>query len=464
MSHRREMKFGGRRLLQVLAAGSCVSLSLASHLDMRSSGNKAMKDLTASRRTDSDTEECKENLLEASRSHEFMFTKDAYLEFIEKQSNGSIDKSTFDSSVLGLAHEYWIVTCKVNPGGCTSDTDVSVYDVMNYSDNGSDLITEFCARVNGVLKDLVPPVPTKHPSKAPANMPTEMDVPVPTRSPSPTKTPTLSPTKAPTKSPTKGPTLAPTMSPMKGPTTVPTKGPTGPPSLPPIPLASEPPSPAPVPLASEPPTSNPSPNPSVEKYDLSQCILYSGAWNFEMITNNGNCVSAMELIAEGRITCNSECPAACPKCNQCLSRHLDCPSSTLSPSPTSSPTSRDSFTLTFSIGYDIDNPEEVMIELTEDVVFEVLEKFDPDCKKETRTSCSISSNVSTSLIVRNCDSFNPPFDEEECALADLTVAISSTDPFLGEIIETIQSSVTISIEADLGDRLSPSGVTLLVGP
>ena len=348
--HRREKKFCGRRLLRVLAAGSCVSLSLASNLDMSSSGNKAMKDLPASRRTASNTEECKENLLAASSKHGFMFTKDAYLEFIGTQSNGSIDKKTFDSSVIGLAHEYWNVVCKVNPGGCTSDIETPVYDVINYSDSGSDLMSEFCARVDGVLQDLgVSPVPTK----SPTNLPTAIDVPtlspvVPVPSPrpslSPTKTPTLSPMKAPTRSPTNEPSLAPTRSPTKGPTMVPTKAPSGSPSLPPVPLASEPPSLAPVPLASEPPTSNPSPSPTVEKYDLSQCSVYKDIWNFDQITNNGNCATAVGLIAEGRITCTSECPASCIKCKQCLSRHLDCPTlspfPTLSPSPTSSPTSK----------------------------------------------------------------------------------------------------------------------------
>ena len=107
----------------------------------------------------------------------------------------------------------------------------------------------------------------------------------------------------------------------------PTKAPSGSPSL------------APVPLASEPPTPNPSPSPTVEKFDLSQCSVYENVWNFDQVTNNGNCKTAVGLIAEGRITCNSECPADCIKCKQCLSKHRDCP--TLSPSPTlsSSPTS-----------------------------------------------------------------------------------------------------------------------------
>jgi hypothetical protein len=321
MLHRSEKKFGGRRLLQVLAAGSCVSLSLASNLaDMRSSGNKAMKEVTVSRRTASNTEECKENLLAASSKYGFMFTKDAYLDFIGTQSNGSIVKTKFDSSFIGLAFEYWNVMCKVNADGCTNNIDISVYDVINYSDDGSDLISEFCARVNGVLEDLGVSPPT--------NLPTAMDaptrspvVPVPSPRPSisPTKTPTLSPMKAPTRSPTDEPTLAPTRSP--------TKAPSGSPSL------------APVPLASEPPTPNPSPSPTVEKFDLSQCSVYENVWNFDQVTNNGNCKTAVGLIAEGRITCNSECPADCIKCKQCLSKHRDCP--TLSPSPTlsSSPTS-----------------------------------------------------------------------------------------------------------------------------
>jgi len=117
--------------------------------------------------------------------------------------------------------------------------------------------------------------------------------------------------------------------------------------------------------------------------------------------------------------------------------------------------------LTFSVGYDIINPQDVITEWTKGLVIEELAMFDTEC---TRTSCPIASNVATTLNVRNCNSFSPPIEAAECALADLSVAISSTDPFLKGIIETIEKRVRKEISSELGDRLSPSGITLLVEP
>lgn len=121
--------------------------------------------------------------------------------------------------------------------------------------------------------------------------------------------------------------------------------------------------------------------------------------------------------------------------------------------------------MTFSVGYDIINPQAVITEWTKNLVIEELAMFDTEC---TRTSCPIASNVATTLNVRNCNSFSPPIEAAECALADLSVAISSTDPFLEGIfkgiIETIETSVREKISAELGDVLSPSGITLLVEP
>jgi len=87
---------------------------------------------TTSRRTDASVDLCKENLLEATREHGFKFTQDAYLDFIEKQSNGAIAMKTFDASILNLAHEYWAFSCTVGNGQCTGELVVSTQEILDF--------------------------------------------------------------------------------------------------------------------------------------------------------------------------------------------------------------------------------------------------------------------------------------------------------------------------------------------
>jgi len=78
-------------------------------------------------------------------------------------------------------------------------------------------------------------------------------------------------------------------------------------------------------------TASPTKQPS-NLFDLSNCDAYSGPWRFELIVN-GKCVSAENLVREGRITCASECPVDCTMCNFCLGQLLDCDAVTDAPSP-----------------------------------------------------------------------------------------------------------------------------------
>ena len=297
---------GCRRVVHFLAAWTCISLTLASSQVPLLDNMRSSK--TTSRRVDTDVAACEQNLLEATSMHGFMFTQDAYLDFIQKQSNGAIVKKSFDSSILDLAHEYWVVSCTVSNGDCTGGKTVTAQEIIDFKEqDGSDLLSDFCARIDGILDEKVTPVPTARPTKSPT--PVLAD-------PTPTKSPTKGPSPIPsTKSPTKDPSPAPTKSPTKGPTL------------------------APAPLSSEPPTSIPSPSPTLELFDLSDCDAYSQVWRFEQITA-AKCTTAQSLIQEGRINCNSECPPDCQVCSLCLAQNIDCSDPTVSPAPSFSPTSK----------------------------------------------------------------------------------------------------------------------------
>lgn len=117
-------------------------------------------------------------------------------------------------------------------------------------------------------------------------------------------------------------------------------------------------------------------------------------------------------------------------------------------------TDLDSFTLTFSVGYNVSNPEELMIEWTEGVAYQVLETFDSNCTRDSNTAlaCPLTLDVTVFLNVRPCSSFGTPFEANTCALADLTVSLSSKDPFDGGILTAINRSVRDRID-ELADIL-----------
>jgi len=118
--------------------------------------------------------------------------------------------------------------------------------------------------------------------------------------------------------------------------------------------------------------------------------------------------------------------------------------------------------LTFSIGYDSDIDAEAVVEAwATTVVFEELEKSNPDCTLNTQNLCPIATNVDASLILRNCNLFSPTIEAEKCALADLSVAISSTDAFVGLIINEIETKIRDRIGNELDDLLSVEGFNAL---
>lgn len=138
--------------------------------------------------------QCLENLFMATKKSKGDFTRKAFLKFLNLQSDGRIKEKNFNPSIIRFVHVYSIVTCTVNPVGCTNYHDpVALSDILNFNDpNGDNLGFELCERVDIILNQMFTQAPTQ-------------------RTPSMT-TPTKSPSKRPTSSPTvsSAPTQAPT--------------------------------------------------------------------------------------------------------------------------------------------------------------------------------------------------------------------------------------------------------------
>jgi hypothetical protein len=210
---------------------------------------------------------CKEKIVEASSKHDFMFSQAAYLEFINLQSEGAISSSSFDSLAIGLTFEFWTLTCAVKKGNCTQNEPVTVYDLLNYQNqdgaSSNTLLSEFCARVDEKLIQLISFAPSKEPSERPTHLPSTLPSNLPTKRPTqhpselPTRYPTQHPTKYPTKLPSDEPTTYPTNHPSTLPTSYPSKSPVISPSLRPSMM------PSPAPTVSKTPTFRPSASPTI---------------------------------------------------------------------------------------------------------------------------------------------------------------------------------------------------------
>jgi hypothetical protein len=112
----------------------------------------------------------------------------------------------------------------------------------------------------------------------------------------------------------------------------------------------------------------------------------------------------------------------------------------------------ESFTLTFSVGYGVNNPEELMIQWTEDVAYQVLEEsIDPNCTRELNILCPLTLQVTVFLFERDC-SFFPSLEGDTCALTDLTVALSSKESF--------DETVLVSINNNIRDRINELEIIL----
>ena len=94
-------------------------------------------------------DECVGNLYTATSVHNDMFEVEAYLQFIDLESKGSIRKTKFDFEILGLVHIYWFVVCSVNEENCAEDQGVTVHEIMEYeARSGVFLIYQLCKRVD----------------------------------------------------------------------------------------------------------------------------------------------------------------------------------------------------------------------------------------------------------------------------------------------------------------------------
>lgn len=138
--------------------------------------------------------QCLANLSQATKKSKGDFTRKAFLKFLELQSDGRIKETNFNSSIIRFVHVYSVVTCTVNPTGCTSNKDpVSLNDILNYNDpSGDNLGFELCERVDIILNDMFTQAPTQRTPSM--NAPTKS----PSRRPSPSPTVSNAPSQAPT--------------------------------------------------------------------------------------------------------------------------------------------------------------------------------------------------------------------------------------------------------------------------
>lgn len=379
-------------IAKVLFLAACLSFAVVfsmeetGNFDSLDSGNRQQKKKMIRRQrllVQSSVEQCKDNIVQASSKYGFLFSKEAFLDFINLQSGGSIVTNAFDTSAIGLVHEFWIVTCTVKQGDCTNDEPVTVYDLLNYQgQEGQSLIADFCSRVDDKLTELITPVPTQNPSNAPSKLPTAL----------PTASPSVGPTMQPSWHPSSRPTRNPSASPASSPSSIPSTRP------------------SPTPTLSKGPTFHPTTSPTLSSRPTAR-------------------------------------PTASPT-------RLHKPSDYPSMHPTASPTNMESFTLTFSVGYNVSNAEELMIQWTKGVAYQVLETFDPNCTGDPNTAleCPLTLSVTVFLNVRPCSSFGTSLEANTCALADLTISLSSNDEFDVSILTAINQSVRERIN-ELADIL-----------
>jgi hypothetical protein len=240
----------------------------------------------------SSLKQCKENMVEAASQYDFMFSKEAFLDFISLQSNGAMANAAFDSLAVGLVFDFSILTCTVKQGGCTNDEPAAVFDILNYqgpnNDNdqegstSNDLVANFCSRINDKLSELITPGPTQIPSTMPSLLPSSSPTINPTSRPtsSPSAGPSAHPSWHPSSRPTSSPSAAPVSSPSSRPSTYPSliptlsRGPTFHPSTSPT-LSSRPtarPTASPTRLhePSDSPTMHPTPSPTSK---LQSCLI-----------------------------------------------------------------------------------------------------------------------------------------------------------------------------------------------
>lgn len=165
---------------------------------------------------------CVENAIQASVAHNGNFTRQAFVDFVERHSNDTINVMEFQDLDIALVHIYWQTICSYDAETCITTDEVPVEKlVQTTSREGIPLIGEMCNRINLYLfGSLLTFSPTVSPTWSPSLEPTVAPSVIPSRLPtvSPSTGPSLYPTKLPSKVPSKLPSFEPTVLPSNGPT------------------------------------------------------------------------------------------------------------------------------------------------------------------------------------------------------------------------------------------------------
>lgn len=234
-----------------------------------------------------ETTDCIADLKESTGKYGNLFSQDAYLDFLNLRSKGFVNEKQFDPSIIQFVHEYWSLTCRVNPK-CTTSSPVSIDDILDFSNENEEmsLVESFCSRVDKALKDINPGIgPTVSPTKASPSM-----SPTKTKNRPPSKSPTLSPSLSimPTSS---NPTKSPTLSPVKSPSRFPSLAPT---------------------YSSSSPSSSPTFRPSREER---RTLLFALGFNnddAEVLVNNWATEVAYDVLKVVDVNCTVETKSSCP--------------------------------------------------------------------------------------------------------------------------------------------------------
>ena len=190
---------------------------------------------------------CRVNLRLAAKDHDGVLSREAYLDFLARESRGVVNPKQFSSLDVGLIHIFWSTLCEIDPSGCTTTHAVDLAEIFDFvNEDGFAMVDTFCHRVKKYLSRYVfRKIPSLQPSPAPSptSWPTTYPSTIPSFTPSsnPTNTPTSLPSVSPTNLPslepsdyrTVNPSAFPTESPSSKPTFTPTKVPSHEPTPPP---------------------------------------------------------------------------------------------------------------------------------------------------------------------------------------------------------------------------------------
>jgi hypothetical protein len=122
-------------------------------------------------------EKCLRDLYEADVDGNFLLTRDEYMNFIEKRSDGSINVSAYENLPLALITNFNFAACMCSqygigiPGCCVGDRARIDLDPSNSPMVISDSLYTFCLHIDLVIGAYETPGPTPVPSNKPSYMP-----------------------------------------------------------------------------------------------------------------------------------------------------------------------------------------------------------------------------------------------------------------------------------------------------